>query len=564
MLMPTGAGKSICFQIPAIMRDGTAIVVSPLIALMRDQVEALRQAGVRAEYLNSSQSWDDSKSVRRQLYAGELDLLYVTPERLLMPEFHQVLSKIKISLFAIDEAHCVSQWGHDFRPEYLQLARLHQAFPDVPRIALTATADQATRNEIVEKLELRDAKFFITSFDRPNIRYQVELKSNPSQQLQQFLNTQPADASGIIYCLSRKRTEAVATLLQRQGFKSLPYHAGLDSKVRSRHHDKFINQDGTIMVATLAFGMGIDKPDVRFVAHLDLPKSMEAYYQETGRAGRDGLPATAWMIYGLSDLMTLKQMIQGSDADEVHKRLEQQRLNTLLGYCETIKCRRQVLLNYFGEELNNRCGNCDTCLEPIKAEDGSIQAQKVLSCVYRTGQRFGAAHIVDVLTAASSERIKKLRHDTLTVFGAGKDTEPRRWFSIIRQMVGQGLLVPDPYGYGGLQLAASSKAVLNGTNKIQLRVDPTPQRRNAKVRSKNLVDSGVSASATQLFEQLRKKRTELAKENGVPPYVIFHDKTLLEMAQKAPRSSSELLQISGVGEAKLKRFGEAFLEVLCS
>ena len=562
VLMPTGAGKSICFQIPAIIRAGTAIVVSPLIALMRDQVEALKQAGVKAAFLNSSQSWDDALSVRRQLRAGQLDLLYVTPERVLMAEFVELLSQTKIALFAIDEAHCVSQWGHDFRPEYLQLATLHELYPDVPRIALTATADHQTRCEIIDKLGLRDAQLFITSFDRPNIHYHVELKASVSDQLKRFLATQASGSSGIIYCLSRKRTEEVAALLQREGFKALPYHAGLDSSVRTKHHDKFTNQDGVVMVATLAFGMGIDKPDVRFVAHLDLPKSMEAYYQETGRAGRDGLPATAWMVYGLADLMTLKQMIQSSEADDAHKRLEQQRLNTLLGYCESVQCRRQVLLKYFGETLPKPCGNCDICSQPVEAEDGTLQAQKVLSCVYRTGQRFGAAYLVDVLTAAKNDRVKQLRHDTLSVYGAGKEIEARRWFSIIRQLVGQGLLAPDPYGYGGLQLTPSSKAVLSGDKPVQLRVDPTPIKRT-KSRSKGSTAALVSTpGASTLFEQLRKKRMELAKEQGVPPYVIFHDKTLLEMAQRIPRTSNELLQISGVGESKLKRFGAAFLEVL--
>lgn len=564
VLMPTGAGKSICFQIPAIVRAGTAIVVSPLIALMRDQVEALKQAGVKAAFLNSSQSWDDSSGVRRQLRAGQLDLLYVTPERVLMPEFAELLAQIKIALFAIDEAHCVSQWGHDFRPEYLQLSSLHDLFPDVPRIALTATADQQTRTEIIDKLGLREAELFITSFDRPNIQYRVELKANVSSQLERFLATQPDGSSGIVYCLSRKRTEEVAAMLQRDGFKALPYHAGLDSSVRSKHHDRFTNEDGVVMVATLAFGMGIDKPDVRFVVHLDLPKSMEAYYQETGRAGRDGLPAVAWMVYGLGDLMTLKQMIQSSEADDAHKRLEQQRLNTLLGYCETVQCRRQVLLKYFGETLAKPCGNCDTCLEPVNTEDGTLHAQKVLSCVYRTGQRFGAAYLVDVLTAANNDRIKQLRHDTLSVYGAGKDIDSRRWFSIIRQLVGQGLLAPDPYGYGGLQLAPSSKAVLTGDQSVQLRFDPLPTNRTKSKSKAAKASLSSSPAATQLFEQLRKKRMQLAKEQGVPPYVIFHDKTLLEMAQRTPRTSDELLEISGVGAAKLQRFGAAFLEVICA
>ena len=562
VLMPTGAGKSICYQIPAIVREGTAIVVSPLIALMRDQVEALKQAGVSAAFLNSSQSWEDAKGVRQQLRSGQLDLLYVTPERVLMPEFAQLLQQTTIALFAIDEAHCVSQWGHDFRPEYLQLATLHDLYPSVPRIALTATADQQTRNEIIDKLGLRDAQLFITRLDRPNIRYHVELKTSARDQLKRFLSTQPPGSSGIIYCLSRKRTEEVATLLQREGFKALAYHAGLDSRVRSKHHDQFTNQDGVVMVATLAFGMGIDKPDVRFVAHLDLPKSIEAYYQETGRAGRDGLPATAWMVYGLADLMTLKQMIQSSEADEAHKRLEQQRLNTLLGYCESVQCRRQVLLKYFGETLSKPCGNCDTCLSPVQAENGTLLAQKVLSCVYRTGQRFGAAYLVDVLTAAKNDRIKQLRHDTLSVYGAGKELDARRWFSIIRQLVGLELLAPDPYGYGGLQLTASSKAVLSGKESVQLRIDPTPLRPTKSKSKSGVVQVAGTPQATQLFERLRIKRTQIAKEQGVPPYVIFHDKTLHEMAQRTPRTNNELLQISGVGESKLKRFGAAFLEIL--
>lgn len=566
VLMPTGGGKSLCYQIPAIVRPGVAIVVSPLIALMRDQVESLKQLGVKAAVLNSSLSFADAKMVERQLRAGELDLVYVAPERLLTDSFLELLEDCEIALFAIDEAHCVSQWGHDFRPEYLQLAILHNRFPWVPRIALTATADGPTRRDILERLELGQGRSFVAGFDRPNIRYSVQPKTAPRNQLMRFLADRKGQA-GIVYCLSRKKVEETASKLADEGFNALPYHAGLDARVRAANQDRFIKEEGVVVVATIAFGMGIDKPDVRFVVHLDLPKSMEAYYQETGRAGRDGLPSEAWMIYGLQDVAKLRQMAETSEASEAQKRIESRKLDALLGFCETTRCRRQVLLEYFGESDMAACGNCDTCLEPVSSFDGTEIAQKALSCVYRTGQMFGAAHIIDVLLGGDTERIRKFRHDELSTYGIGKEVSREEWRSIIRQLVSLGLLVVDMEGYGGLRLGNDCREVLRGERRIELRRDPTAKRgaggKERSGKSKSPIDFG-DPEQDALFQALRAKRMELAKAQGVPPYVIFQDKQLVAMVLQQPANLSEFAGLSGVGQAKLERYGGAFLEVITS
>jgi len=564
VLMPTGGGKSLCYQIPALNLPGTAIVISPLIALMRDQVEALRQVGVNAAYLNSSLRYDQASAVRQELFAGKLKLLYVAPERLLSDGFLETISSIKVSLIAIDEAHCVSQWGHDFRPDYMGLRVLREYFPNVPRLALTATADDVTRKEIIDKLELPQAQVFVSSFDRPNIRYSVTVKQNARAQLQRFLNDRPRSESGIIYCLSRKQTEEVARWLTGLGYQALPYHAGLETQVRDTHQDRFLREDGILMVATVAFGMGIDKPDVRFVAHLNLPKSLEAYYQETGRAGRDGLPAEAWAIYGMDDVMTLRLMIQDSQSDEKQKHVERQKLNALLGFCETIKCRRQVLLGYFGETLTNACNNCDTCLNPVSSWDGSREAQMALSAVYRTGQRFGYHYLIDLLTGEENERIVRFAHNELNVFGLGKERSKREWFSIFRQLAAQGYIVTDTAGYGGIRLTPESRVVLQGSTFVHFRHDPTPVKAKSKPKAPppNLPEALPSNVDQTLFELLRKKRRELAEEQGVPAYVIFHDKTLMEMARLKPRSVEALLRVNGVGVAKVSRYGKLFLDII--
>lgn len=565
VLMPTGGGKSLCYQIPAIVRSGVAIVVSPLIALMRDQVESLKQLGVRAAALNSSLSFGDAMTVERQLRAGELDLVYVAPERLLTDSFLELLEDCELALFAIDEAHCVSQWGHDFRPEYLQLTILHNRFPWVPRIALTATADGPTRRDILERLELGEGRAFIAGFDRPNIRYSVQAKTAPRSQLLRFLADRKGQA-GIVYCLSRNKVEETAAKLVDEGYRALPYHAGLDPSVRAANQDRFIKEEGIVMVATIAFGMGIDKPDVRFVAHLDLPKSLEAYYQETGRAGRDGLPSEAWMIYGLQDVAKLRQMAETSEASEAQKRIESRKLDALLGFCETTRCRRQVLLEYFGESDTAACGNCDTCLEPVSSFDGTEIAQKALSCVYRTGQMFGAAHIIDVLLGGDTERIRKFRHDELSTYGIGKEVSRDEWRSVIRQLVSLGLLVVDMEGYGGLRLGNDCREVLRGERRIELRRDPAAKRGTGGTRgsrSKGPVDFG-DPEQDALFQALRAKRMELAKAQGVPPYVIFQDKQLVAMVLQQPTNLSEFAGLSGVGQAKLERYGEAFLEVIAA
>ncbi|UGB38645.1 DNA helicase RecQ [Frateuria soli] len=564
VLMPTGGGKSLCYQIPALLRSGTAIVVSPLIALMQDQVDALREAGVAAAYLNSSLEAGDQREVERRLLAGGLKLLYVAPERLLTARFLGLLEQVDVALFAIDEAHCVSQWGHDFRPEYRELAVLAERFPQVPRIALTATADPRTREEIVERLGLGRAHQFVSSFDRPNIRYHVALKHNPRTQLMQFLDGHRGEA-GIVYALSRKKVDDTAAWLAEAGIEALPYHAGLDARTRAANQQRFLREEGVVMVATVAFGMGIDKPDVRFVAHLDLPRSMEGYYQETGRAGRDGLPAEAWMIYGLSDVVTMSQMIAQSDSADERKRIERQKLEGLLAFAEATRCRRELLLGAFGEDFQGPCGNCDNCLEPPKTWDATVPAQKALSAVYRSGQRFGAGHVIDILRGIEGERMRQLGHERLTTFGIGADMDEKGWRSVFRQLLAAGLLEADAEGYGTLRLTAASRAVLTGGQQVLLREDARPVRSARRRRDSQLVTGaslGIEAYEQPLWDALRGLRTQLARQQGVPPYVVFHDATLLAMLRAMPATEDELAEVSGVGEAKLKRYGRDFLAVI--
>ena len=565
VLMPTGGGKSLCYQLPSLLREGTGVVVSPLIALMQDQVDALRQLGIEAAFLNSSLDVHAQRDVERRMLAGDLKLLYVAPERLLTERFLDQISQMPIALFAIDEAHCVSQWGHDFRPEYRQLTILHERFPEVPRIALTATADAPTRREIVERLSLSNAREFVSSFDRPNIRYRVIEKDNARRQLKDFLDGHVAE-SGIVYCQSRKKVEETANWLSGEGVNALPYHAGMDTAARSNHQQRFRGDDGVVIVATVAFGMGIDKPDVRFVAHMDLPKSLEGYYQETGRAGRDGLPADAWMCYGLGDVVALNQFIAQSESGEERKRVERAKLDALIGYAETTGCRRKRLLAYFGETIDAPCGNCDNCLDPPSAIDGTVLAQKALSCVFRTNQRFGVKHLVAVLRGEDDERVRSLGHDRLTTFGIGKELDERQWRSVFRQLVAAGLLATDEEGYGVLRLTPASRAVLRGEAAIQLR---RPTERVERRRSKKSPRSDASRQSldiapheTHLWNELRSTRARLAREQSVPAYVIFHDATLLQMLRERPQTSDEFSAISGVGAAKLARYGEAFLQVL--
>jgi ATP-dependent DNA helicase RecQ len=565
VLMPTGGGKSLCYQIPALLRQGTGIVVSPLIALMQDQVDALREAGVAAAYLNSSLGAEEQREVERQLLAGELNLLYVAPERLLTQRFLGQLERTEVALFAIDEAHCVSQWGHDFRPEYRELAILHQRFPQVPRIALTATADARTREEIVERLSLHNARRFVSSFDRPNIGYRVGLRHNAKRQLGEFLQGHQGE-SGIVYCLSRRKVDDTAEWLAELGVEALPYHAGLDAATRAKNQQRFLREDGVVMVATVAFGMGIDKPDVRFVAHLDLPRSIEGYYQETGRAGRDGLPAEAWMIYGLSDVVTMSQMIAQSESADERKRVERQKLESLLAYAEATDCRRQLLLGAFGEIYPGPCGHCDNCLAPPKTWDATVPAQKALSAVYRTGQRFGSGHVIDVLRGEETERVLGLDHHRLSTFGIGAEMDEKQWRSVFRQLLAAGLLEADAEGYGTLRLTAASRSVLSGGRQVKLREDARPERASRRRRDSKLVTGGgslgIEAYEQELWDALRALRTQLAKQQGVPPYVVFHDATLLAMLRAMPANEDELATISGVGDAKLKRYGSDFLAVI--
>ncbi len=563
VLMPTGGGKSVCYQIPALLRRGVGIVVSPLIALMQNQVDALHELGVPAAFLNSSQDAEAAREVNQRLRRGEIDLLYVAPERLLTDSFMALLDQLQdalgIALFAIDEAHCVSQWGHDFRPEYIQLSVLHERFPHVPRIALTATADAATRNEILTRLALDKSHCFVASFDRPNIRYRVVEKDKPRTQLQHFLAGHAGQA-GIVYCLSRRKVDETAAWLQSEGIKALPYHAGMDAQARREHQARFLREDGIVMVATIAFGMGIDKPDVRFVAHLDLPKSLEGYYQETGRAGRDGDPAEVWLAYGLADVVLLKSWIDQSGASEEVKRVEAMKLDAMLGYCETVRCRRVLLLEYFGES-SAPCGNCDTCLDPPQTWDGTTAAQMAFSAVLRSGGRFGAAHLIDILRGKDSDKIRQHGHDGLPTFGVGKDIDEASWRGVFRQLVALGLLRADASRYGALVLTQAARPVLHGQSTLQLRRSrPKTSRRKAHTTAQ---DCTIEADSP-LFERLRRWRREVAAEHGVPPYVVFHDRTLRQIAAAQPGDVETLRHISGVGEAKLARYAEQVLDVVRS
>ena len=560
VLMPTGGGKSLCFQIPAMIRDGCGVVISPLIALMKDQVDALKELGVSASFLNSSLHPDDVMQVESSLLRGELDLLYIAPERLIQERTLSLLGRIPISLFAIDEAHCVSQWGHDFRADYLRLDLLHLRFPEVPRIALTATADARTQADIVLRLDLEKANLFLAGFDRPNIRYRVALKQNPRNQLLRFLKDEHLNDSGIIYCLSRKKTEETALWLSQQGFRALPYHAGLDSAVRNEHQSRFLREDGIIIVATIAFGMGIDKPDVRFVAHMDLPKTIEAYYQETGRAGRDGLPSDAWMVYGLQDVIKLRQMMESSEGSEEHKRAEQHRLNAMLGFCEITSCRRHALLLYFDGQSKQHCGNCDNCQTPVDTWDGTEAARMALSVVYRTGQRFGVNHLIEVLLGKETDKIFQFNHHLLSTHGVGKDLDSNQWRSVFRQLVARGYISVDLDRFGGLRLEESCRALLRGEQPIQLRRDQK-QKVARKKQTRTSLPGDIDIG---LWEALRDRRRLFAEDQGVPPFVIFHDSTLIAMIEQMPRNLDEFKMLSGVGERKLKKYGPAFLDLLAT
>ena len=566
VLMPTGGGKSICYQIPAMLRDGVGIVVSPLIALMQDQVAALQQMGVAAAVLNSSQTLDEMREVESELRRGDLQLLYVAPERLLTPRFLDLLHTLKIALFAIDEAHCVSQWGHDFRPEYIQLSVLHQQFPDVPRIALTATADRETREEIRQRLALQEAEVYLTSFDRPNIRYRVTERTDAKRQLLALIESEHRGEAGIVYCQSRKKVEETAAWLQQKGVKALPYHAGLDAELRRRNQERFLREDSVVMVATIAFGMGIDKPDVRFVAHLDLPSSIEAYYQETGRAGRDGAPAEAWLAFGLQDVVLLRRRIEESELSEQRKQVSRRKLDALLAFCEATACRRVALLSYLGE-ASEPCGNCDICLEPGETWDATVPAQKLLSVCWRTGQRFGIGHLVDVLRGEATEKVTRFGHDQLPIFGIGRDIDAQVWKTLGRQLVSLGYLIVDTEQFNTLAVSESARPLLKGEAKLAMR-RPTIKTGRGNRRPRGSTEATVAAALTRadvapdLWEALRDRRRDLAAAQNLPPYVIFHDATLLAIAQAKPARLEDFLHIPGIGERKMKRYGADFLEVL--
>lgn len=560
VLMPTGGGKSLCYQIPALIRPGVGIVISPLIALMQDQVHALWQLGVRAAFLNSTLTAEQTRHIAQQLKNNQLDLLYIAPEKLNSERMLHFLTQIPIALFAIDEAHCVSQWGHDFRADYLQLSVLHQRFPHIPRIALTATADEKTRIEIRQRLQLEHAPTYCSSFDRPNIRYTIVQKHNPQQQLLSFIRSQHAGEAGIVYCLSRKKVERTAQWLQSKGIHALPYHAGMDNKQRQQHQQWFLKQDDAVMVATIAFGMGIDKPNVRFVAHLDLPKNIEAYYQETGRAGRDGAFANAWLSYDVQDVVMLRRMINDSDADEAHKQLSLHKLDALLGLCEQVQCRRQTLLAYFGDTLEQPCQNCDTCLTPVQTWDGTVAAQKALSCVYRTGQNFGVHYLIDVLRGVKNERISQFAHDRQSTFGIGQELSAQQWHSVFRQLIARHLVTVDVEHFHVLKLTENSRAVLRGEQKLLLRRDIIQGKTKAVAVKPNR--QAVARHNSAFWDALVAKRLEIAQAQNVPAFVIFHDTTLTAMLDKQPANLAELALLSGVGEFKLKAYGEQFLQVI--
>ncbi|MFW5443868.1 MAG: DNA helicase RecQ [Methylococcaceae bacterium] len=559
VLMPTGGGKSLCYQIPAMVRPGVGIIISPLIALMQDQVSALHLLGVKAAFLNSTLSMDEARLVEHQLQQGELDLLYIAPERLTSSWTQSLFQRINIALFAIDEAHCVSQWGHDFRVDYLQLSLLHERFPSIPRIALTATADEKTREEIIKRLALEQAESFISGFDRPNIRYRIVQKQNAKQQLLHFIRAEHSGDAGIVYCLSRKKVEATAAWLSDKGINALPYHARLPNEVKQQNQHRFLMEESIVIVATIAFGMGIDKPNVRFVAHLDLPKSIEGYYQETGRAGRDGEPANAWMAYGLQDVITLRQMLAGSNADETHKRVEFHKLDAMLALCEMVSCRRQALLAYFGDQMEHKCGNCDICLEPVETWDGTIAAQQALSCIYRTEQRFGVTYLMDVLLGKSNERIKNFGHDKQSTFGIGKELDEKQWRSVFRQLVAKAYVEVDFEGYGAFKLTEKCRPVLRGEQTLMLRKDITPAKGKRNKAERRAAAKGENSL---LWDALRAKRREIADAQDVPSFVVFHDATLMAMMDEQPGNLQQMSAISGVGEKKLELYGDKFLAVL--